>query len=164
MSLHRAFALDFLTALPRVGLHPPVGMMLERYVPKGGITMGEQYFPEGTIVGINAWLTASVTLLLNDGMPLNLKRRRDKKVYGSDPDDFRPERWLEASKEELAAMERANFAVRGFPHRGLISIKGKKCKLTLLTSLATELENVSAGASPCLRCPSWFRSCYANIR
>jgi hypothetical protein len=40
------------------GMHPPIGMILERYVPKGGIAMGKHYFPEGTIVGANPWVIA----------------------------------------------------------------------------------------------------------
>ncbi|KAJ9609661.1 hypothetical protein H2200_005989 [Cladophialophora chaetospira] len=79
-------------------MHPPIGLMLERYVPKGGITMGGHFFPEGTIVGVNAWVTA-----------------RNQAIYGPDADTFRPERWLEASKDQLSAMERANFAVCFLP-------------------------------------------------
>jgi hypothetical protein len=45
-------------------------MILERYVPKGGISMGGHYFPEGTIVGINPWLTASVHRPLGSPKPL----------------------------------------------------------------------------------------------
>ncbi|EXJ58248.1 hypothetical protein A1O7_05673 [Cladophialophora yegresii CBS 114405] len=73
-------------------MHPPIGMIQERYVPKGGISMGGHYFPEGTIVEINPWLTA-----------------RNREVYGADSDSFRPERWLDASKDQLTAMEGANF-------------------------------------------------------
>lgn len=42
----------------RTGMHPPVGLLIERHVPKGGIFLGGNYFPEGTIVGINPWVTA----------------------------------------------------------------------------------------------------------
>ncbi len=41
-----------------LGMHPPLGLMLERYVPECGITMSGKFFPGGTIVGINAWVTA----------------------------------------------------------------------------------------------------------
>ncbi|ETI22773.1 hypothetical protein G647_06849 [Cladophialophora carrionii CBS 160.54] len=51
-------------------IHAPIGFILERYVPKGGISMGAHYFPEGTIVGINPWLTASVHLPQTSTTPL----------------------------------------------------------------------------------------------
>jgi hypothetical protein len=40
------------------GIHPVVGLIIERCVPKGGIVLGGHYLPEGTIVGMNPWVTA----------------------------------------------------------------------------------------------------------
>ena len=37
-------------------MHPPVGQLLERHVPKGGINLGNHFLPEGTIVGMNPWV------------------------------------------------------------------------------------------------------------
>ncbi|KIW21750.1 uncharacterized protein PV07_12820, partial [Cladophialophora immunda] len=99
-------------------MHPPIGLILERYVPKGGIMMGNHYFPEGTIVGINAWVTA-----------------RDRRVYGEDCDQFRPERWLEAPEEQLTAMERANLAF-GHGKRGCL---GKNIALLEISKLVPQL-------------------------
>ncbi|GAB1203804.1 hypothetical protein APSETT445_002444 [Aspergillus pseudonomiae] len=60
-------------------VHPGVGTILARVVPKGGMTLtGGYYVPEGTHIGTNAW-------------PLHYS----EKVYGPDADQYRPERWLE---------------------------------------------------------------------
>ncbi|CAH0050575.1 unnamed protein product [Clonostachys solani] len=74
-------------------MHPSVGMLLERHVPKGGATICGKFFPEGYIVGINPWVVG-----------------RDRDVYGEDADVFRPERWLEADPEQLKEMERSSLA------------------------------------------------------
>ncbi|KIX02848.1 uncharacterized protein Z518_08791 [Rhinocladiella mackenziei CBS 650.93] len=101
-----------------IRMHPAVGLILERYVPKGGIALAGHYFPEGTIVGINPWVTA-----------------RDKDVHGLDVDVFRPERWLEASEEQLMAMERANLAF-GHGNRACV---GKNISLLEIGKLVPQL-------------------------
>lgn len=75
-------------------MHPAVGLLLERLIPKGGADFGGVWLPEGTVIGMNPWVAA-----------------RDKNVYGPDPNDFRPERWLEADEQKLKLMERNNLAV-----------------------------------------------------
>ncbi|EXJ91225.1 hypothetical protein A1O1_04335 [Capronia coronata CBS 617.96] len=112
--------LPYLQACIKEGLrmHPAVGSILERYVPKDGISLAGHYFPEGTIVGINPWVTA-----------------RDKEVYGTDADFFRPERWLDASEEQLLAMERANL-VFGHGNRACI---GKSISLLEIGKLVPQL-------------------------
>ncbi|RKK93892.1 hypothetical protein BFJ68_g15369 [Fusarium oxysporum] len=47
--------MEYLQAVIKEGLrlHPAVGQPLERIVPKGGATITGQFFPEGTIVGVN---------------------------------------------------------------------------------------------------------------
>ncbi len=79
-------------------LHPAVGMLLERLVPRGGAIIAGRWIPEGTIVGANPWVLA-----------------RDKKVYGEDADVYRPERWLEADEKLLKLMERNFLAVSAEP-------------------------------------------------
>lgn len=76
-------------------IHPAVGLLLERLVPKGGADIGGVWLPEGTIVGINPWVAA-----------------RDRSVYGEDVYAFRPERWLETDAARLRLMERNFLAVR----------------------------------------------------
>lgn len=73
-------------------LHPAAGLMLERIVPAPGLNILGHYIPNGTIVGCNAWV---------------LHRRPE--VFGQDVSVFRPERWIEAGKEELKEMKSAMF-------------------------------------------------------
>lgn len=64
-------------------IHPGIGMMLERQVPKGGLALPDgRIVPEHAIVGMNPWVI-----------------NRDEEVFGPYPDDFRPERWLQQDDE-----------------------------------------------------------------
>ncbi|KAF2993664.1 hypothetical protein E8E13_000479 [Curvularia kusanoi] len=76
-------------------LHPSVGQLLERHVPAGGAAICGKYFPEGTVVGVNAWAS-----------------QRHPEFF-ENPDDFVPERWLESSPMQLKEMERALFYFGG---------------------------------------------------
>lgn len=78
-------------------IHPSVGLLLERHVPPGGATLCGQHVPEGTIVGINAWVT-----------------QHDRDVFPN-PEQFEPERWLEASEEQLKTMNQSFFAFGAGP-------------------------------------------------
>ena len=79
-------------------IHPGVGMMLERVVPAGGLSLPDgRFVPEGTIVGINPSVV-----------------NRDLETFGPDTDQFVPERWLrvsgeteEACQSRLTRMQRA---------------------------------------------------------
>jgi len=83
--------MNYLQAVLKEALrvHPAVGLPFWRKVPKGGAVLCGQFFPQGTVVGINSWVA-----------------HRNPTVFGVDAAEFRPERWLEASKEELSRMER----------------------------------------------------------
>jgi cytochrome P450 len=61
------------------------------------MTLCQKYLPEGTIVGMNAWVL-----------------HRDKQVFGDDVETFRPERWLDASEEQQRLMNRSFFPVRSY--------------------------------------------------
>jgi cytochrome P450 len=75
-------------------MHPGVGFPLERYVPPEGATICDVDLPGGTVVS----MTASVIHI-------------DKSVFGEDADRFRPERWIDASPEQLKLMDRSFLAV-----------------------------------------------------
>ena len=85
------YELPYLSAVVKEALriHPAVGMTLERVVPSGGLTLDGTTLPKGTIVGCNAWTI-----------------HRDQTVFGAHPERFSPERWLNASAEQRASMER----------------------------------------------------------
>ncbi|PQE21331.1 benzoate 4-monooxygenase cytochrome P450 protein [Rutstroemia sp. NJR-2017a WRK4] len=83
-------------------VHTGVGLLLERIVPEGGLTLSDgTFFPARTIVGINPWVS-----------------HRNKRVYGEDVGSFRPERWLRYEDEgeteaefeaRLSAMKKADL-------------------------------------------------------
>ncbi|ETI19665.1 hypothetical protein G647_08678 [Cladophialophora carrionii CBS 160.54] len=63
-------------------MHPATGLPLWRVVPEGGVEICDQFFPQGTIVGLNTWCA-----------------HYNEDVFGPDAKHFRPERWIEAEKE-----------------------------------------------------------------
>ena len=73
-------------------LHPAVGLPLERVVPAQGATICGELIPGGTIVGCNAWVI-----------------HHREEIFGCDVEEFRPERWLETSKEVRKEMEACMF-------------------------------------------------------
>ncbi|KIX01166.1 uncharacterized protein Z518_08891 [Rhinocladiella mackenziei CBS 650.93] len=71
-------------------MHPGVSYPLERIVPEGGVELCNQYLPAGTIVGVNAAVI-----------------HRDKTIFGTDADQFRPERWIQSESNcDVQNMER----------------------------------------------------------
>jgi cytochrome P450 len=82
-------------------IHPAVGFPLERYVPEGGAEVCGYSLPAGTNISTSAPLM-----------------HMDKGVFGHDARIFRPERWLEASPEQLGLMDRTFIAVRNLASRG----------------------------------------------
>lgn len=86
-------------------LHPSICFPLERVVPLEGAEICGYNLPHGTIVGVLAPLV-----------------NRSKEIFGEDADIFRPERWLEASPQQLKLMDRTYFTVHVplkslLPHR-----------------------------------------------
>jgi cytochrome P450 len=98
ISYRTAKDLPYLDACIResIRIHPGVGLILERVVPKGGVQFPNgPYVPEGTIVGMNPWVV-----------------HLDKKAYGSDAAEFRPERWLPQDGENAADFEARRRTMR----------------------------------------------------
>lgn len=84
-----ARALTYLEACVReaMRMHPPVAMLLERYVPSQGLALPDgKSVPPGAVVGLNPYIIA-----------------RNTKVYGPDVDTFRPERWFQDKAESAEA-------------------------------------------------------------
>jgi cytochrome P450 len=70
---------------------PGLGMQLiERVTPPEGAHILGEYIPGNIIVSCNAWIM-----------------HRHKPTYGDDVEVFRPQRWLDASPDQLAAMNKA---------------------------------------------------------
>ena len=122
VSWTEANRMPYLMACIKEGLrmHPAVGLLLERIVPKQGVTLCGQFIPAGTIVGINPWVV-----------------HRSKEVFGEDATLYRPERWLEAEGEQLKLMERTNFAF-GYPHSARVCV-GKNISLLEMYKLIPQL-------------------------
>lgn len=99
-------------------LHPAVGFPLWREVPTGGATISGTYFPAGTSVGINPWVA-----------------HRNRDVWGHDAEDFRPERWMESSEDQLREMN-AMYMPFGLGSRTCI---GKNISLLEVSKLIPQL-------------------------
>lgn len=99
-------------------LHPGNGLALTRAVPKDGLTISGRYFPEGTEIGISAFVAHANT-----------------SVFGADAETFRPERWLDADPATLKRME-GYFMTFG---RGPRSCLGKHVSLMEIQKLIPEL-------------------------
>jgi len=86
--------LPFLNAVIKEGFrcHPAAGLPLERKVPEGGRTICGRYFPAGTIVGCSAWVI-----------------HRDESIFGTDAEQYRPSRWIEASEPQRRLMDASLF-------------------------------------------------------
>lgn len=123
-------------------LHPSVGMIMERHVPKGGAVICDRFFPAGTVVGINPWVMG-----------------RETSIYGEDVDSFRPERWLEGDIEKLNAMERHSLAF-GWGSRVCI---GKN--ISMMVSFFLERTQICSTYQPPLhrKCPNSYHNCTGNL-
>ncbi|KAM0283725.1 hypothetical protein ACHAQH_002314 [Verticillium albo-atrum] len=70
-------------------LHTAVALPMERVVPEGGVAIGDHFFPDGTLVGINPWVY-----------------HRNTAIFGPDAHTFNPDRWLTDDASSLSAMNK----------------------------------------------------------
>ena len=79
ISFTRAQSLQYLSAVVKEGfrMHPAPSWAAERVVGRGGKLIDGRFVPEGTVVGVSAWVV-----------------HRDREIFGEDVEKFRPERWL----------------------------------------------------------------------
>ncbi|KAF2691479.1 cytochrome P450 oxidoreductase [Lentithecium fluviatile CBS 122367] len=112
--------LPYLQACIYEGLrcHPPLVMPRERIAPPEGDTVCGYHLPGGTIVGLNVWTSQRT------------------KVYGTDPEVFRPERWIEASDEQRRAMRKVWDLVFGY---GTTKCLGENVALMTMNKVLPEL-------------------------
>lgn len=68
-------------------MHPATGLPLWRVVPAPGVEIAGHYFPGGTNIGVNTWVA-----------------HNNPSIFPQ-PEAFRPERWVEASGEQLKRMD-----------------------------------------------------------
>ncbi|GJC78609.1 cytochrome P450 monooxygenase AFLA_114810 [Colletotrichum liriopes] len=104
-------------------MHPGVSYPLERLVPVGGTRLVGHFLSEGTIVGMNPAVI-----------------HRDRKIFGGDADEFRPERWLDKD-ERVKNMDRHLLTFYG---TGLYSVA------LLYERYGTNLKQFGAGVRTCI--------------
>ncbi|KAK6609525.1 cytochrome p450 pisatin [Botrytis cinerea] len=121
ITFKEAQGLPYLQAVIKEGLrvHPAVGLGLQRIVPAGGTTIANQFIPGGSTVGINAYVA-----------------HKNTSVWGSDADQWRPERWLEIAEQGRGGEVEKYFFSFGMGSRTCI---GKNISLLELSKLIPQL-------------------------
>lgn len=143
--------LPFLCACVEEGIRlmPGISLPLERVVGKGGLTLadGQTFLPSGTVVGISPWVV-----------------NRDQDVFGVEPHQFHPERWLAATgepdavyKERLTNMRNSDLTFgagkRQCAGRSLALLECHKIIGTLVRVFDIELADPEREWTTC---NSWF--------
>jgi cytochrome P450 len=118
-----ARALPYLQAVIKEGLRifPPGTGLASKLVPPEGDTFDGIFLPGGTKIGISTW-----ALL------------RNEEAFGKDSTSFRPERWLDASVEAYAKMEKFQEFVWGY---GKYVCLGKRVALIELNKTLVEVSH-----------------------
>jgi cytochrome P450 len=96
---------------------PSFQVIMPRYAPAQGLKLPNDFFvPEGYRVGINPFVV-----------------QRDTGVFGEDAETFRPERWIEADKEQLRRMNAAMISFGA----GTRTCTGQHVSTTLRRSMSS---------------------------
>ncbi|KAK8036583.1 hypothetical protein PG991_001720 [Apiospora marii] len=99
-------------------LFGPVTMGFPRVAPKGGITIGDQTFPEGTTLSIHPWVI-----------------HLSKEIWGEDAREFNPDRWF---GDDVARLEKHfipfSLGYESCPGQNLGRIELSKICATLIRS------------------------------
>ncbi|KAJ0383442.1 hypothetical protein COL922a_010484 [Colletotrichum nupharicola] len=110
-------------------VRPAVGLNITRVVPPEGAELDGHFFPGGTEIAVNGWVL-----------------HRDKRTFGEDADDFRPERWL-VEVDNAKKMERYMFQFGGGSHvcigRNLALLEINKIVPRLFRDFKFELVHLS---------------------
>ncbi len=95
IQVDEALKLPYLQSCIKEGLRifPPVASLRERVTPPHGDYLNGHFIPGGVNVG------------------LNLRAMQRNRIFGSDPEVFRPERWLEQDAESLTEMEKVHSMI-----------------------------------------------------
>jgi cytochrome P450 len=88
VTFHESQDLPYFQAVMKEALrmHSATGLPLWRVVPEGGVELDGVHFPEGTVLGINSWVS-----------------HYDKDVF-TNPTEFCPERWIDQDEAKLKVM------------------------------------------------------------
>ena len=115
----KARELPYLNAVMKEAhrIHSPVGTPLWREVPESGTTLCGRFFPGGTQVGVNIWVS------------------HYSQAFAPDPEVFRPERWLEADPKKLALMERRHMVFGAGPR----NCQGSNLALMIMSKIVPVL-------------------------
>ncbi|KAI3319775.1 cytochrome P450 [Xylariaceae sp. AK1471] len=118
ISFADAQKLKYVNACIKEGIRvfTPVQWQLARQAAKGGVTFGDQTFPEGTLLSVNPHVM-----------------HHNREIWGEDADEFRPERWLEegaSSREKHWIPWSAGFA--SCPGQNVAKMEMPKLIATLL--------------------------------
>lgn len=119
-----AAKLPYLQACIREGLRvfPPIASLRERITPPEGDTIEGHSIPRGVNVGFNI---------------LGMQR---SKVFGTDPDVFRPERWLHQDADRLHEMQMVHDLIFG---HGATKCLGVKIAHLTLNKFFVEVRRIS---------------------
>lgn len=140
MQVDEAIKLPYLQACIKEGLRifPPVAALRARITPPEGDHLNGYFVPGGVNVGFN------------------LRAMQRHQVYGSDPEVFRPERWLESDAERIVEMEKAHSMIFNYGGAQCLGIRIANMTLNkFFVEVSTRLICVVKGLGPNLR-PLFF--------